>query len=229
MTFTEERVNEPLPGAPTGVIEAVKRGVVVATRRALNDTSLSQDPAVGDINVDMEYPAEKTQYPSVWVQFSLSSLKPSGMGMMVTDRTSGDTMQQYQYQGRVSMTLLALTSLERDRIADVLISTLAFSQKVDANTVITKGTPREGFSSFYDELADNPHLSITVNSDDLNPGGQSVTVGTPWDPDQIVYEDAYSFNVLGEFQLVTTNGGLYRITKVLIEPEAKLIDPGEWQ
>ena len=39
---------------------------------------------------------------------------------------------------------------------------------------------------------------MTLQSDILTPGGQTETIGTPWDDDKIAYEDRYSFEVVGQ-------------------------------
>ena len=49
--------------------------------------------------------------------------------------------------------------------------------------------------------------------------GQSVSVGTPWHADTMVYEDAYSFDVIGQFMLVTENEGLYRLRRIDVDKQ----------
>lgn len=208
--------NMVVPGSPGGVIEAVKRGVITAFRSALTDTSISNES--DQIHVDLEYPLEEASYPGIWVQFSLSDLTTSGMGMLQRDPESGALMQQFRYEGRVTLTLVALTSIERDRLADRVISMLAFS-RVPSPNLFTENGFQESYSSLYAEFDANPYLSITINSDKPRPGGQSVTVGVPWDQGQLAYEDAYSFEVVGEFMLVTENDGLYRLSRVEINKE----------
>jgi len=223
MSFASTRINEIFPGSSGGVIEAVKRGLVLALREALNATTLSDDkPGEGEqgtpIHVDLEYPIEQTQYPGIWVQFSLSTLRPSGLGMAVQDHESGDVLQQCSYTGRVTLYLVALTSIARDRLADYILAMLAFSRIPNPN-LFTENGFTDSFSPIYSAFQDNPYISMTVNSDEIRPGGQSVTVGVPWDDSQIAYEDSYSFDVQGEFMLVTTNGGYYRIQRIDIEPQ----------
>lgn len=229
MAFDPEKIIEPLAGSSGGLIEAVKKGVIVALRTALNGTSMSSSQ--DRISVDMEYPLDKESYPGIWVQFSISSLRPSGMGMLEYDPETGDRLQQYMYEGRVTVVVVALTSLERDRIADYLISMMTFS-RIPNPRLITEHGVSENFSDLYASLDENPHLSMTVNTDSVRPGGQSTTVGTAWDPTAIAYEDAYSFEVLGEFQLVTTNDGNYVLRRIDILPEIGLRagphKPGDW-
>jgi hypothetical protein len=39
---------------------------------------------------------------------------------------------------------------------------------------------------------------MTFDRDTLQPQGQSVNVGTPWGSDELVYDDGYSFQVVGQ-------------------------------
>lgn len=215
--------NDVLPGSSGGVIEAVKRGVVTAFRSALTGTSLSQTKR--DIHVDMEYPVEQTNYPGIWVQFSLSELQPSGIGHAMKDTETGGTVQQWSYKGRVSLTLLAMSSIERDRIADHIITTFAFSR---VSGVDDTGLYSESYSDLFQAFNDNPYLSMTINADSLKPGGQSITVGTPWDESQLVYEDNYAFELQGEFQMVSVPDGGIILRRVDIYPEIAL-PSSEWQ
>ena len=95
------------------------------------------------------------------------------------------------YEGRVTLLVVALSSIRRDRISDKLITTLAFAAREEN----IRGVPQA--NSFLDSLESYPYVSIAVNTDVIVPGGQSITVGTPWDPDTLVYEDSYSFNIIG--------------------------------
>lgn len=229
MAFDEGRITDQLPNSSGGVIEAVKTAVVTAFREGLTGSTMtSSDPT--DIHVDMEYPMRRESYPAVWVQFSLTSLETPGLGHIVIDPETGDSLQEFMFQGRVMLTLLALTSIQRDRLADFVISAIAFSRV--ANTrLITEHGFSDSFTRIYQALDDNPYIAMTVNTDRPNPMGQSVTVGSAWDERQMIYEDAYSFDVIGQFQLVTTNEGYYRLRRIDVLPEVGLgttPKPGEW-
>lgn len=211
---------EPLPGSPGGVVEVVKRSVVTALRAAITGSSLSTHDG-SRVHVDLEYPVAVEQYPGIWVQFSLTKLQQSGIGHEWVE-DDGSVIRQWYQDGAVQLTIVALTSIERDRIADMLISYFAFSRpSADAPTM----------SPLYRELAENPYVSMTVNSDQLSPGGQSVTIGTPWDPDRLAYEDNYRFTLHGEFQSVLPPNGepvRLRAVRVATKTQASTILPGQW-
>lgn len=201
--------NQPLPGSPGGVVETVKRGVISALRLAVTGSSMSV-PGMSSVHVDLEYPIQEKQYPGIWVQFSLRELQIAGLGHEYSD-PEGGIVREWSYRGDVTLTLVALTSIERDRLADLLISYFAFSRP---------NADSAPLSPLYQSLADNPYLSITVNSDQLLPGGQSVTVGVPWDPDRLAYEDNYKFNVVGQFQSVfIPTEGVTRLQRIKLTPD----------
>jgi hypothetical protein len=229
MAFEDEQVNDVLPGSPGGLIEAVKTAIVFATRSAVTGTSLSsQDSAV---NVSMEYPNTLEKYPAIWVQFSLSTLQPSGMGMVQYDPSTGDSLRHFSYTGRVSLAVVALSNIERDRLSDYLVNMLAFS-RVSIPNLVTEDGVQETFTDLYEYLDKDPHLSMTVNTDSFRPMGQSTTFGTAWDPTALVYEDAYAFDVIGHFMVERTNDGYYILRRVDVLPEIDTAHgtyrPGTW-
>lgn len=210
--MSEFTPNSVFPGNQGGPIEAAKRGVVMALRQTINGSTLSDQ---GSVRIDMEYPAKEESYPSIWVQFSLTRLRNAGMGH--EHWTEEGLVREWFYEGRVNLTLLFLTSKERDQMADALITLYAFSRS--ASTLANRGVTvqREGgfgYSDFFSSLDENEYLSMSPNTDELRPGGQSINVGTPWDPDTLVYEDNYNFDVQGQFETVIDDTGLYRIRRI---------------
>jgi hypothetical protein len=235
-----KRPNAPYPGAGgSGMIETVKRAVMNALREALSGTTLDHLVNGTDVTIDMEYPIEKENYPGIWVQFSFSEIVQAGIGhepllRTVVTEAVGDQpevvnwepMREFQFKGRVTLTIVALTSLERDRLADAVITTLAFSRPPE--TVMTNPSKdTKQFRQLIASLAENPYVSITLNHDQIVPGGQSMTTGVPWDEEIPGYEDTYSFDILGQTNIVFRNDGTYSLTNVAETPV--MIDRYEWQ
>lgn len=208
----EFQLRQVFPGNQGGPVEAAKRAVVMALRQTINGSTHSDQ---GSVRVDMEYPAKEEAYPSVWVQFSLTRLRNAGMGH--EHWTEEGLVREWMYEGRVNLTLLFLSSKERDQMADALITIFAFSRTNSQLTARGVQVEREGgyeYSDFFASLDENPYLSMSLNSDELRPGGQSINVGTPWNEDTLVYEDNYNFDVQGQFETVIDDTGLYRIRRV---------------
>lgn len=211
-----------IPGSTGGAVEAVKKAVVAALREAINNTSLSFPTEGTQVHIELEYPMAEEQYPGIWIQFTTSKLQRMGMAQEFwvkdpeTDNWSA--IQEWQIQGRVTMTVLALSNLERDRIADSLITMFAFSRTPEP--VVTK--PQENinkYRQFITALGQNPYVAMTVNTDILTGGGQSVNVGVPWQPDILAYTDAYSFDIVGNFNYVFNQDGTYSLAAVEYYPE----------
>lgn len=237
MPSQEARVNAPFPGAGgAGMIETVKRAVILALRESISGTTLSDTVNGTEVTVDMEYPMTKEHYPGVWVNFSFSEMVNAGIGMEILTQTIGDNdevnwepVREFQFKGRVSLTIVALTSLERDRLSDAVISMLMFSRPPEY--VITKvNEDTKQFRQLYASLANNPYISLTLNHDELIPGGQTTTTGVPWDEEIPGYEDTYSFDILGQTNITYKHDGTFSLRAVA--ERANLEDvPGrfDWQ
>jgi len=224
MTYPTQ-VNETFPGAsPGGVIEAVKRAMVLALREAVLDTTIQDDTSTVS-SVDLEYPLKEEKYPGIWVQFSLSKLQRAGIAQELMNKNETDPdwinwepIREWSFEGRVSLTIVALTSLERDRIADKLLSLLSFSRP-PAGTITDPERDIVEYRALTSSLGENPYVSVSINSDILIPGGQSVSVGTPWAQNVLAYEDVYSFDVMGQFNIIFSNDGTYTLRRVDYVPE----------
>jgi hypothetical protein len=226
-----KKTSQEYPGAGgSGMIETVKRAVMIALREALTGTTLSRLVNGTDVSVDMEYPIEKANYPGIWVQFSFSEIVQAGIGHEPLIRTvltgtednpedvRWDTVREIQFKGRVTLTILALSSLERDRIADSVITMLAFSRPPDrALTKPSEDTKQ--FRQLIASLAANPFVCITLNHDQIIPGGQAMTTGVPWDEEIPGYEDTYSFDILGQTNILFSHDGTYTLRAIAQVPQ----------
>lgn len=230
----EFRENRPIPGGiQGGVIEGVKRAVMTALQTGLQGSVLGRENSPIDIVVDMEYPMEPEQYPGVWVQFSFTEFVNAGVGMEIPfkdpETNKWAVLREFQFKGNVTLTLMALSNLERDRLADTVITMLTFARAPEH--VITK--PNEDtkkFRSLIDSLANNPFIAMTIDHDTLTPGGQSMTPGVPWDEELPGYEDNYSFSILGQSNIVFRDDGTYTLRAInvvdtIVPPPARF----DWQ
>lgn len=208
------QVNEVPPNSDGGMIESVKRAVVVALREALTNTSLSLSVQNTEIHVELEYPMKEEQYPGVWVQFSVSKIQRMGLGHEIWQLINGNWVakQEMTYEGRVTLTIMALTNKERDRIADSLLMMLSFSRPPEV--VLTMSTDTKKYRNFMTSLDQSPYVSLTVNSDILHPGGQTVNIGVPWQEDIPAYVDTYSFDLIGQYMYTFDHDGTYTLSRI---------------
>lgn len=181
---------------PTFTPGVTGQGVVVTPVKLLVIEALRNtfvpgypDTKLNDLNIDLEYPIDREKYPGIWVRFSLSRLQILGIANLTTvveDDSTIDVYQVWRYEGTVSLNVVAFTSKERDLISDGIIEAFAF------------GRVKPSASPFAQTISESPLVNMTINSDELISGGQTEIFGTPWQNDQVVYEDRYSFDCIGE-------------------------------
>jgi len=213
-----ETVIPPLPRSGGGIIQTVKNGVIEAIQGALQNTSLNLQGQAA--YVGMEYPMEPLQYPGVWVQFSITKLNRAGVGHEITvndgttDNPSWSFIQEWMFEGRVTIAIAATKSLDRDRLSDSVIAMLGFARPPDMVLMDpTKNTLQD--KSLLTILDENPYLAITLQLDTLIPSGQTVTMGTPWKDDILTYEDGYAFDCIGQFNLKFSADGIYTLSEIV--------------
>ena len=237
-----KRTNEVAPGnlaGGGGMIETVKRAVILALRDALTGSTLNGLINGSAITVDMEYPMKPERYPGIWVQFSFSKIQNAGMGhelLLQTVENEGtpeewvnwEPVREFVFEGRCALTVVALTSLERDRTADAVITMLAFSRSPE-QVITLRERDAKKFRQLIDSLANNPYVSMSINHDIINPGGQAMTTGVPWDDTLPGYEDTYSFDLIGQSNIVFRNDGTFSLRAVVSEGKAIAPDPYTWQ
>lgn len=206
----------PLPRSDGGLIQSVKSAVVLSMRDALSRTSLfDKDQAV---YINLEYPLEEIHYPGIWVQFSITKLNRSGVGHEITvqdpETHQWSFIQEWTFMGRVTLTICALKSIDRDRLADSLISNLAFARPPEILLTKSQADTKQ-YRSLITALDENPYVAMTLQLDTIIPGGQSISQGTPWgDDSRLIYEDNYSFDMIGQFNVQMTNEGMYTLAEI---------------
>lgn len=175
------------------------------------------EPDFRDLWVDIEFPAAEQAYPGLWVDFMpTQSLHTIGIGHVEYVDTDSSHVRPYKrwvFQGNVSYTAVALSSLERDRLVDELVRVLAF------------GDENPQTEAFRQYIEDNPLLALNFDFDTIGVGGMAATPGTPWGTDDIVYEATITMECLGEFVSDSSTGELVRLTDIILEPYLPGQDP----
>jgi hypothetical protein len=142
--------------------------------------------------VSIEYPSEKEDYPSIWVDFDpTAELETMGIDHHEVSDPSIDgevrKFERWRFQGYASYTVVALTSIERDRLFDEVVRVMAFGKEV-AST-----------SEFRNYIEDNEFLAVNFDFDQIGIAGVAATPGTPWGTDEVIYEATVRMEVVGEF------------------------------
>lgn len=196
-----------------GLIEGVKTSIIEALRAGIDADLSPTDPLTKVIdNIDMEYPVKEESYPGIWVQFSYRDLKPQSLNRDTFINPESRAYRLWSFAGTVTLTLVGLTSLERDRISDSLIKMFAFNELHSSE------------NHFWESLRQQQYLHMSINRDQFRPGGQTTTIGTPWNDMQLVYEDSYSFELQGEFASDIVTQEFVVLEEIIVAPTI-----GEWQ
>jgi len=207
------------------LIAPAKKTMIRALRATF--TALYPDTKLADINTAMEYPYLEEEYPGIWVRFSPHKIQSSGLDP--TQQTDEEIFIVWHFEGAFNLMIFALSSKERDLISDGFIEAYAF------------GTLMPSASVFASTLLASELINMTLQSDILTPGGQTESVGTPWDDDKYVYQDSYSFEVVGHVRsrvqpdVVFTNLSEIQVSSTLTNvtgaPDNSIGDDGngEWQ
>lgn len=180
----------------------LKTGLVTALKKTF-DTNYPVADLQG-LHVSIEYPVKAQDYPSIWVDFEEASLQNAGIDHYEVDE-DGNRILRWRYQGHVSYTIAALSSLERDRIYDELVKILAFSRSA------------EHLSTFREFVENNEFIAMTFDFDQIEVHGNAATPGTPWETDEIIYERTVVMQVLGEFTTDVDTGNLVPLSRILID------------
>lgn len=164
----------------------------------------------------LEYPVDQQQYPSVWVDFEETQpvLRAGIAHQEFVNPNDGVTpvapFTRWRYQGYISLTAVALTSLERDRVYDELVRVVAFSSE---DGIIGR---------FKDTIASNDLIGANLNTDKIEARGNNAAPGTPWNTDEMMYEKSLNLEVIGEFVPDPATGTLIPLSQILVLPDEEL-------
>lgn len=125
----------------------------------------------------------------------------------VTPTPSGGPAQftRWRFFGTTTLTVVALSSLERDRLYDEVVRTFAF------------GRQNQSLASFRNKIETNDFIAMNVNFDDLRPFGDNAAPGTPWQTDEFIYEKSISMNLQGECVGDPNTQALVKLSKILVQ------------
>lgn len=140
--------------------------------------------------VDIEYPVEQVKYPAIWVDYEdASPLAIAGIAH-VEHNELGQPFTRWVFQGYVTMTVVALSSRERDRIYDELVRVIAFGNRQVDDPAL---------SLFRQFIEDNEFIGAEMDFDQIESRGSAAAPGTPWGGDEMTYERTIAMQMRGEF------------------------------
>jgi hypothetical protein len=193
----------------------LKTLLVEAVKRTFDDSYPEED--FRNVHVSMEYPVEKMAYPGVWVDYTDSDkLMVAGVDHKEYHETPGavpgypsgfQPYTRWKYTGYASFTVTALTSWERDRLYDELVTTFAF------------GKENHERSRFRKTIESNEFIAANFDFDEIEPQGNTAAPGTPWGTDEIIYERTINMQVIGEFVSDNITGALVPLSAIIVTQE----------
>ncbi len=191
----------------TGYLVHLKTALVEALKKTFDGDF--PDPDFRGINVSIEYPVEPQHYPGIWVDYTDSaSLRAAGIDHFEFTEP-GDSgyvrrFTRWRFAGYASFTVVALTSLERDRLFDQLVRVMAFTHETDQ------------VPEFRNYVENNEFIAMNFDFDEIEPRGNSVAPGTPWGSDELIYEVTVNMEVIGEFISEGSTGTLAPLSTILV-------------
>lgn len=178
------------------------------------------------LHASIEFPFEKQNYPGLWVDYNpVGALQVAGVGHYEYDPnesgTSARRFTRWMFKGYATFTVVALSSLERDRLYDEVVRVMAFGDEQSAT------------SDFRSYIEDNEFLAVNFDFDEIGSGGFANTLGTPWQTEEMVYEAEVSMECFGEFVSDSQGPSLVPLSDVDLIPygdfEEDPTEPGGWQ
>lgn len=175
------------------LITPAKKVMIRALRATF--TSMYPNTKLASMNIDLEYPYLEEHYPGIWVKFSPHKIQSSGLDP--NRQTDDEIYAVWHFEGTFTLMILALSSKERDLISDGLLEAYMFAYLMPS------------VSPFYTVLQESDLINMTLQSDIITAGGQTESVGVPWDDDKLAYEDRYSFEVIGQVRSRVQSGVVF--------------------
>jgi len=165
-----------------------------ALRTVFDDSAPETD--FQNLHISIEYPVDKQHYPSIWVDFDPSgSLRIAGIGHFEqtdSELATSPELYRWRFSGMATMTIAALTSLERDRLFDAVVRVLGF------------GDRSNNLGRFRTMIENNDLIAINIDFDEIEQRGFAASQGTPWGTDEMIYEATIAMEVIGEFTVDNT-------------------------
>jgi len=167
-------------------------------------------PEFQNLHVSPEFPIIRENYPAVWVDFEPTQpLHTAGIdSFMYTEPDANNVVHAYKkwlFEGYATYTVMALTSLERDRLFDELVKMIAFGQL----------NPQ--LSIYRQTIENNEWIATQTDFDQISQRGKSATSGTPWGSDDMLYEITMAMATIGEFISDPSTGEFVLLDEVEFE------------
>lgn len=176
------------------------------------------EPQFQNLLITPEFPVTKQEYPSILVNVNIGTVENMGVGHSELFRTPAGTLHRWGHRyftGTVDMTCYALTTVDRNILADSLINILSFGRWDSSLTPFINtlwGDPADDYS----QLAAMYQLELAT--DNIKGGGNGVGP-VPWQTeDELLYSKRISLDFFGGFYSAVTEDLSQFVQRIDIYP-----------
>lgn len=201
-----------ITAAKTAIVEALRAVWYISE----SDNELNAELKASDRpyprRVTIEYPEEPEDWPFILVQFRPTLITWTGITPdEIVNATEDEDeephfkrIRQGRFEASCMLQIIALTSEERDRMWDNVVNLLLL------------GRTRNPTDNFYSIIDTHDLVGMTIMEGSIRPVGDSISMGTPWDPEILTYEAAIEFDIVGVFYADDYNTDLVTLTDAMI-------------
>lgn len=182
------------------------------------------DPLLLNTKVTPELPTDRASYPAIIVRYYERGINNAGVGhhewMLITpDGYEPRLYQKFKhffYKGDIEFKILALSSKDRDFLADALVQTLGMGE----TETYSQGFAGRIYNADPDEEEHSKYHFLNLALDDFQGVGDQEGPA-PWmEEDLLVYTTTYRVPIFGEFysRLLTDQNNYGVVQKVELYP-----------
>jgi hypothetical protein len=219
----------------------IKETMVEALRQVFDGEH--PDALLRNINVTPELPTTRSSFPAIIIRYFNRSLHNAGVGHHEWFRVTPDgyepklfqKFRHFYYNGDVEFKVLALSSKDRDFLADALVQTIGMANAEE----YTKAFIIRVYDSNQAAEPDSLYHFINLSTDEFQELGDQEQ-NAPWmEEDLLVYSATFRVPIFGEFYsrvlTDTTSYGFVEkvevypwIANIETEPNPNPNDPSPW-
>jgi hypothetical protein len=185
----------------------IKRAVVESLQNAFKN---HPDPEIAKTRIGIEYKTDRADFPAIIIKFYERSIDNIGVGHVEWGPSPNDPnypngpftlfVKYYHrlYKGDLEFEVLAMSSVDRDKVIDALVEILAMADVTEGGLNLLE--------RLYEDIGHTPfgesHF-IAFNTDLISGYGEGKEIA-PWIPeDTLVYTSSYRLPIIGEFYSLT--------------------------
>ena len=192
----------------------VYRTIIEALRAAF-DGYYNRDRQFTNLKITQEYPYEKVDYPAIVVEYQNTLVANAGVGHREWFHDQDGNLRVWnhnRFEGTLYFTCYALSTLDRDTLADALVELVRFG-KLDSQLQRFFNIIRPSGDEFV------ALQQIIFDSDQLRGSGDSATIA-PWQPeDMLIYSAAYTVAIGGGYYNTVVKHDWSKVTHIQIEAD----------